>query len=114
MRPNRHFAFPLHCFDEVSGVVRPPRGELFNVAVNPYSGNVVFPIRTTRMPGSMSGLSWIRLPTSLTFSSASGNIAPPFCAVPVLSARGLAMRFLYRPRSLLAGVLSLGRAFRRW
>lgn len=42
MRPNKVLIVPFSAIDDVAQVMDVPRGELFNVAMNPYNGNVVF------------------------------------------------------------------------
>ena len=42
MNVNRHINVPLLGFDDVREVIRPPRGPLFDFAMNPFNGNVIY------------------------------------------------------------------------
>ena len=41
MRPNSYLTFPLSGFSDFAQIMRPPRGELLNLGLNPYTGQVV-------------------------------------------------------------------------
>lgn len=42
MKPNKHMIFPLDNVEDLAQIINLPYGELFNVGVNRFNGNVVF------------------------------------------------------------------------
>lgn len=42
MNVNRHLNVPLIGFEDVAQVMKPPRGQLFEFAMNPFNGNLIY------------------------------------------------------------------------